>query len=143
MRGFFYAVGRHSGRGSYFALGWLILPGFGIIDLSTTWDSEWPVMLEAGWGLFFSVLVGLPFLVIALRPTRAVPAIVELAAPAVVLSIAAAVSLQWQALLAAGQTALCAGLADRERLRPESWAVHRSLLASAFVGAPMWLTYAG
>lgn len=53
-----------------FALSWLIIPGFGLIDLSVTWSPDWPVMLEAGRGLFFSVFVGLAFLVVALFPKR-------------------------------------------------------------------------
>ena len=50
------------------ALTWWVLPGFGVIDLTVTWDPEWPVMLEAGWGVLFTVGVGLPFLVVAIRP---------------------------------------------------------------------------
>ena len=34
-----------------FALTWLVLPGFGLIDLSVTWDPDWPVVLEASWGV--------------------------------------------------------------------------------------------
>ena len=30
-----------------FALTWLVLPGFGLIDLSVSWDPDWPVVLEA------------------------------------------------------------------------------------------------
>ena len=44
-------------------LTWWLFPGFGVIDLTVTWDPEWPVMLEAGWGVLFTVGVGLPFLV--------------------------------------------------------------------------------
>jgi hypothetical protein len=56
------------------ALAALTFPGFGLIDLSVSWDADWPVMLEAGWGLFFTVFVGLPFLVISVWPrTRSAP----------------------------------------------------------------------
>ena len=40
-----------------FALSWLVLPGFGVIDLSVTWNADWPQVLEAGWGLFATVIV--------------------------------------------------------------------------------------
>ena len=29
------------------SLSWLVFPGFGLIDLSETWDPDWPVVLEA------------------------------------------------------------------------------------------------
>ena len=32
-----------------FAFSWIVLPGFGAIDLSVTWDPEWEQVLEAGW----------------------------------------------------------------------------------------------
>ena len=44
---------------------WIVLPGFGAIDLSVTWSPDWPQVLEAGWGLQFTVLVGAPFVVAA------------------------------------------------------------------------------
>ena len=53
-----------------FAVGWLVFPGFGAIDLSVTWDADWPQVLEAGWGLFFTVIVGAAFALVALRPRR-------------------------------------------------------------------------
>jgi hypothetical protein len=61
-----------------FALTWLIVPGFGLIDLSVTWDPDWPVVLEASWGVFMTVLVGGSFLALALRPTRSAPALATL-----------------------------------------------------------------
>jgi len=51
-----------------FALTWIVLPGFGMIDLTVTWSSTWPQVLEAGWGMFITFLVGVPFLAIAVRP---------------------------------------------------------------------------
>jgi hypothetical protein len=59
-------------------LAWLVLPGMGLIDLSVTWDEDWPVMLEAGWGLFCTVGLGLPALVAALRPRASRVASVQL-----------------------------------------------------------------
>ena len=52
------------------ALTWLVLPGFGVIDLSVTWDPGWPVVLEASWGVFMTVLVGGSFLAVAVRGAR-------------------------------------------------------------------------
>ena len=46
---------------------WFVFPGFGLIDLSVTWDPEWPQVLEAGWGLYMTLLVGVPFTVMAIR----------------------------------------------------------------------------
>ena len=51
-----------------FAVGWLVFPGFGAIDLSVTWDADWPQVLEAGWGLFFTVIVSAAFALVALGP---------------------------------------------------------------------------
>ena len=33
-----------------FALSWIVVPGFGAIDLAVTWSSDWLQVLEAGWG---------------------------------------------------------------------------------------------
>jgi hypothetical protein len=37
-------------------------------DLSVTWNAEWPQVLEAGWGLFATVIVGASFARLAVRP---------------------------------------------------------------------------
>src|SRR5918997_254329 len=58
----------------FFALTWLVLPGFGLLDLSVTWDPDWPVVLEASWGVFMTVLVGGSFLAVAVAPHRTAPA---------------------------------------------------------------------
>jgi hypothetical protein len=60
------------------ALTCLVFPGFGLADLYASWDPDWPVVLEASWGAFMTVLVGGEFLAIAVRPTRAAPATVTL-----------------------------------------------------------------
>ena len=51
----------------FFAVTWFTFPGFGLIDLSVTWDPAWPQVLEAGWGLYMTLFVGVPFAVIAVR----------------------------------------------------------------------------
>ena len=60
------------------AASWFLLPGFGIIDLTVTWNPDWPQVLEAGWGLFISFFVGIPFAAIALRPVPPRAAAVQL-----------------------------------------------------------------
>ena len=67
-----------------FAFGWVVLPGFGAIDLAVTWNPEWEQVLEAGWGLYFTVIVGVPFVVTAVRPRASRPGIVQLVAATVV-----------------------------------------------------------
>lgn len=129
-----------------FALSWLIIPGFGLIDLSVTWSPDWPVMLEAGWGLFFSVFVGLAFLVVALFPKRSGgAAVVQLYVATVALTVAAVVSLEWPALVLAAavavETAALTRAREAEALRPLVTAPSRSLLLLAAAAAPPWFAY--
>jgi hypothetical protein len=70
-----------------FAFGWIVLPGFGAIDLTVTWDPDWPQVLEAGWGLYFTVVVGVPFVVAAARPRAAAPGTAQLAVAAFALAV--------------------------------------------------------
>lgn len=79
----------------FYALVWL-LPGFAIIDLTVTWSSSWPVMLEAGWGLMFGALIPPPFIALA-RTTDHTAAIVQLTVVCLVTGLAAAISVAWQA----------------------------------------------
>jgi hypothetical protein len=72
-----------------FALTWLVLPGFGLIDLLVTWNADWPVVLAAGWGLLFSLLVGAAFLAIAVSPRQASAAIAQLVVVAAALALSA------------------------------------------------------
>jgi hypothetical protein len=132
------------------ALTWLVFPGFGLIDLGVTWDPAWPVVLEAGWGLFMSVLVGGSFLVLAVRPQRAGPPGVTLAIALGALLVSAAAGLEWQvlgcaAVLAAEMTGvgmLLRRVPDREPLRPANWSVRPPLLLLAVLGAVPWLVEA-
>jgi hypothetical protein len=54
-------------------------------------------MPEAGWGLFFTVFVGFPFLLVALSPRRGRTAVVQLTASVVAMAMAAVASLEWRA----------------------------------------------
>ncbi len=78
-----------------YALLWLI-PGFAIIDLTVTWNTSWPVMLEGGWGLLFGALVAAPFAALALEPERSA-AILQLIVVCLAIELAAALSLAWEA----------------------------------------------
>ncbi len=128
-----------------FALSWLVLPGFGLIDLSVTWSPDWPVMLEAGWGLFFSVFVGVSFLAVALVPRRSAAAVVQLCLASLALAVTAAVSLEWQALgLAAAvavETAVVTRAQQVEPLLPLVTAGSTPLLLLTAAAAPPWLAY--
>ena len=131
---------------TFFALTWLVLPGFGLIDLSVTWDPGWPVVLEASWGLFMTVLVGGSFLAIALRPRRSSPASVVLGVALAALLVSAAAGLEWQLLgyaaLLAVQLPVVLLVPDRERLRPVAWSVRPPLLVCAALGIVPWTVHA-
>lgn len=130
-----------------FALTWLVLPGFGLIDLSVSWDDDWEVVLEASWGVTMTVLVGGSFLAVAVRPRRPL-------APAVVLAVTLAT---WLVAVVAGRegpllwcvtqltaeaAVLLAVLPDRPRWRPVTWSVSPALLAVAALGAVPWSVHA-
>ena len=132
------------------ALTWLVFPGFGLIDLSVTWDPDWPVVLEAGWGVFTSVLIGGGFLTLALRPGRpAAPAVALLVALAA-MGVSAAVGLEAPLLGYVGVllveglalAALLRRLPGRESVRPGGWSVQRPLMVLAALGVVPWLLYA-
>jgi hypothetical protein len=129
-----------------FALTWLVLPGFGLIDLSVTWDPEWPVVLEASWGVFMTVLVGGSFLAFAVRPDRAAPATATLLVALASMVVSAAAGLEWQllgyaALLAFEAAALLTVIPVREALRPV-WAAWLPLLVVAALASVPWLVHA-
>jgi hypothetical protein len=134
------------------AVSWLVLPGFGAIDLSVTWDADWPQVLEAGWGLFATVIVGAAFVLVCLRPRASAPAGAQLVIAIVALAMSAAFAREGKLLLLAAllalQTAIVGGLLRGARpsgagswaLRPAG--VSRTLLAVACAGLIPWLVYA-
>jgi hypothetical protein len=129
-----------------FAFTWLVLPGFGLIDLSVSWDPDWPVVLEASWGVFMTVLVGGSFLAFAVRPGRAAPAGMTLLVALATLVGSAAAGLEPQllgyaGLLAVEIVALFLVVPDRESCRPV-WAPWLPLLGVAALGAVPWLLHA-
>jgi uncharacterized membrane protein len=130
-----------------FAFSWLLFPGFGLIDLSVTWTPGWPQALEAGWGLFFTIFVGIGFVFVAMSPYRAAPAIVQLYVASVALAVSAVLALEFAllvwALAIAAETALVSRLTTGE-LRPsgQTFQVARPLAAVALLGSLPWLAYA-
>jgi hypothetical protein len=134
-----------------FALSWFIFPGFGLIDLSVTWSRAWPQALEAGWGLFSTVIVGAAFLLVALRPRLWVPAAFQLALATLALAISAAAAkeslLAWLVVVLALETAIVFGLARRASVRQTEGLLSGPprqglLLFLAGVGVGPWLVYA-
>lgn len=127
-----------------FALTWLVFPGFGVIDLSVTWDPGWPVVLEAGWGVFMTVLVGGSFLAVAVRPHRSAPALVVAGVTLATMLVAAGAGrepwlLVYVAVLLAEGAVVLALLPRREPVRPTSFAPSWPLLALAAAGVVPWL----
>jgi hypothetical protein len=124
------------------AVTWLVVPGFGVIDLGVSWDAGWPVVLEASWGAVMTVLVAGSFLVLALRPRSAAPAVVVLTVTGASWVAAAAAGrepelLGYAALLAA-ESALVLLVRDRARPRPVRLSVSVPLLVLALAGLVPW-----
>jgi hypothetical protein len=129
-----------------FALTWLVLPGFGLIDLAVTWSPDWPQVLEAGWGLYFTFLVGAPFVLIAIQPERIAVAVIQLVVAALVLGVTAVVAdepqLWWVPLAIAVETAVLAWLAPMRLPTPDELSPSVPMLAIALVGVVPWSVYA-
>jgi hypothetical protein len=128
------------------ALSWLFLPGFGLADLAVSWDPDWPVVLEASWGAFMTVLVAGSFLTVAVRPhARATPA-VTLAVTLVAWSVSAVAAMEWELLgfagLLAGEAALVVLPIGRGRPIPPRRSVRPPLLVAAAAGAVPWTLHA-
>lgn len=133
------------------ALGWLVLPGFGLIDLAVTWSPEWPQVLEAGWGLFFSVIVAGPFVLVALRPDRLRAAAAQLGVAVGALAVAAIVTGEPRLIGLAGLIVAEAGVVgflargrrrvavDERATTSTGWS--RPLLAITLLGGVPWLAY--
>jgi hypothetical protein len=132
------------------AISWLLFPGFGVADLLVTWNSAWAVVLEAGWGLFSTVLVAAAFVAVAVRPRRCAPALVQLGVAAAALLVAALAGGEPPALflvaVLAGETVVVTALAltlpGREPVRPFRVFLSVPLLALTLAGAGPWIGYA-
>ena len=133
-------------------LSWLVLPGFGVIDLSVTWNADWPQVLEAGWGLFATAIVAAAFVLVAVRPRRSAPGVAQLVVATVALALSAAAAREARLLplaaLLALQTAIVGGLVRQARpgsagpWSPRSAGISRSSLLVAGAGVIPWLAYA-
>ncbi len=125
---------------------WWWIPFFGIVDLTVTWDPDWPVVLEASWGMFFTFIVGVPFMVVAVWPPATAAALVQLVTATAVLLLSAAVSREWQAVVVALGLALATGLVAALRGRPPvgplMGSLHRPLLGLTAVAVAPWLIHA-
>jgi hypothetical protein len=129
-----------------FATTWLVLPGFGLIDLTVTWNAEWPQVLEAGWGMYMTALVAVPFVVLAVRSPTHLPAEVQLYVVGGALVVSAVVAAEWWLTVWGAavvvETAIVAGLPRRHR-RPRAFRLrgHPLMLVAAF-GVVPWSIYA-
>lgn len=133
-----------------FALTWLFLPGFGVLDLVASWYSDWPVALEAGWGLFAILLVAVPLLLLGFVPRLVPVARFELGLAVVTMTVAALATVQWWLLAFAAGAALEAYVLLRVARR---WRVGRTAaprppvvgvvpMLVALLGVGPWLAYA-
>lgn len=129
------------------ALTWLTFPGFGLIDLSVTWNAAWPQVLEAGWGLFFTVLVAAPFGLVVVGPRRVSTSAAQLGVAAAALAVSALLAdeprLVLLSLAIAVETAVVVWLAY-DLLERQGWQPRPSapLALVALAAAGPWLVYA-
>lgn len=123
------------------------VPGFGVIDLLFSWNPEWPVMVEAGWGLFVSFGLTLPLLVVVVSPPRAGAALRHLVVAAAALVAAVVVGREteawWMLLVTAVSVATVFALARRVPPAPAPLGGRSpALVALAAVAVPFALAYA-
>ena len=127
-------------------------PGFGLLDLAVSVDPnrgadfEGYQILEGFRGLFFTVLVGVPFVAMAWRPHRAAPAMWQVLVAAAALVVAAVAGAEvgaavWAAVLVIGVALVAGQTPDRERLRGTLGPVSRPAAGLALVGAVPWSWY--
>jgi hypothetical protein len=127
-----------------FTLSWWVLPAMGVIDLTVTWDKDWLVVLEAGWGMVMTVGLGLPFLLAALRPSLAHPALVQLYVASVALVAGAVLGVEpqtwWIFAMLAIEVPVLRLFAGRAV--PAQRGRHLPLLVLGALSAPAWIPYA-
>ena len=124
----------------------LVFPGFGIADLLVTWDPDWQVVLEAGWGLFMTVLVAAALLTVVVAPGRAGPALVQLWVAAGCVLVAAALGTDAHAAVLGLGLVACAAVVSLPRAvrpwLPREVRLDVPLLVVVALGAVPWLRYA-
>lgn len=131
---------------------WAVLPGFGIIDLSTMFvDDSFYVSvaaLETSWGVLFTFVVALAFAAAAVRSSYLWPAMILLWLTTAALLASALLGLQWQpAVVGVVLGTMSLGLllsARRAQVKPPLAAphVHWPLLGLAVAALPFWWLYA-
>jgi hypothetical protein len=131
---------------------WAVLPGFGIIDLTTMFvdDSFYASVaaLETSWGVLFTFVVALAFAAAAVRPSYLWPALTLIWLTTAALLASALLGLQWQpAVVGLILGAMSLGLlwsAKRAQIKPTLGAphVHWPLLGLAVAALPFWWLYA-
>lgn len=89
-----------------FSLSAVAWPGFGAANLAVSWDRDWPVALEAGWGLFFILLVAVPLILLGFVPRWARVARFELVLAVVLMTVTALVTVEWWLLVFAAGVAV-------------------------------------
>lgn len=126
------------------ALAWFTFPGFGYIDLIGAWD--YGSVLEASWGVFFGIILTVPFVCVAVRPLRSAAAIAQLWVAFGALVVAAVVGMEapatLQILLLGVGVALLSFTEGAERWIPTDLEPYWPMLAIAAVAAVPWLVHA-
>jgi hypothetical protein len=129
----------------FFAVSALLVPGFGAVDLSVSWDLYWQPVIAGTWGVFFSLLVAFPFLVIACRPAASPGAVWTLLIASASMLVSAVVSLELQLaglLLWFGLGVAVVALPSRASWWPLVLQPHRTAALVAVVSSTPWLAYA-
>lgn len=131
---------------------WAVLPGFGIIDLTTMFDDNSfyaaVAALETSWGVLFTFVIALAFAAAAVRPSYLWPAMTLLWLTTAALLASALLGLQWQpAVVGLVLGVMSLGLllsAKRAQIKPPLAAPHAHwpLLALAVAALPFWWLYA-
>lgn len=131
---------------------WAVLPGFGLIDLTTMFEDNSfyasVAALETSWGVLFTFVVAMAFAAAAIRPAYLWPAITLLWLTTAALLASALLGLQWQpAVVAIVLGIMSLGLlasARRAHLKPPLVAprAHWPLLGLAIAALPFWWLYA-
>lgn len=133
-----------------FAVVWAV-PGFGVIDLTVTWSPDWAEVLEGGWGLFFTLLVVVPFVAVGVRPRPPSATVLMLYVATLALLVSAGAAgepgLVWVSALVAVETWLVTSREDRRDairlVRDRRFhAVSRPLAVLAAASAVPWTVYA-
>lgn len=109
------------------------------VDLLVTWAPDWPQVLEAGWGLFMTFFVGVPFAAVAVRRSPPRAAAVQLYVAATTLVIAAVGAAEWALIIwglaIALETTLVTGIPRHRTVKFHATRDALPLTALALIGA--------